>query len=134
MNLIQGGIENIIKMLSSAPTIAAQKEHLDWLRDQLKAAETKLNFLEKENSRLNNENNQLVLQLSSLKKEPEYLDLGICSLKANSSGGYFLDPLCSSCKKPLSPFSNGKFFVCASCALKIEAKAIRAALIKIPKS
>lgn len=131
MNLIQGGIENIIKILSAAPTIAAQKEHLDWLKEQLKAAENQLNLLEAENKRISDENKELILTISLLKKEPQYLDLGICALKANPSGGYFSNPLCSSCKKPLSPLSNGKFLVCASCAVKIESKAVRAALSNI---
>lgn len=130
MNLLQTNIEKILKILSSTPTVAAQKEHLDWLKDQIQAIQKKMSYLEEENAKLIKENESLSLELSSFKNNDEYIDIGVCSLKKSPHGGYFPEPLCPSCKKPLSPFSNGKFFVCSSCVVKIDSKAIRAALMR----
>ncbi len=129
MSLIQGGVEKALSLLGSAPTVAAQKAHLDWLREQLLAAEKKYADLESENTQLLRENRELQKELSVLKKEVEYLDLGMCVLKANPAGGYFDTPLCPSCKKPLSKFATGHL-VCGSCAIKLDPMAVNAAVKK----
>jgi len=68
--------------------------------------------------------------LESASKEPsEFLDLGMCLLKRNPTGGYFNTPLCPSCKKPLSDFFPGKLN-CGSCSVVLDSMAVMAAVKK----
>ena len=127
MSLIQGGVEKALSLLGSAPTVAAQKAHLDWLREQLLVAEKKYADLENENTQLLRENRGLQKELSTLKKEAEYLDLGVCSLKTNSDGGYEKTPLCPTCKRPLSKGMLGKYF-CGPCDYHVSIMEVDASI------
>lgn len=112
MSLIQGGIDKALELLGSAPTVAAQKAHLDWLREQLTEAEKKLKALEEENT-------QLRAELENHKANDPYLDMVSCLFKRGSDGEYSDIPLCPSCKRPFSKL-GGVNVGCGTCGIKLH--------------
>lgn len=126
---ILAGLKETLILAKDAQTLPVLRERLALAQEQMVAAEKKTNSLEAENAELLRENRELRRQLDALKQEPEYLDLGMCVLKANPAGGYFDIPLCPSCKKPLSDFITGKL-VCGSCAITLDPRTVRAAVKK----
>lgn len=126
---ILSGLKEALTLAKEAQTLPVLRERLALAQEQMAAAEKKIQELESENTELLRENRVLRKQLEGLQKEPEYLDLGMCLLKANPAGGYFDTPLCPSCKKPLSAFISGKL-VCGSCAISLDPSIVRAAVKK----
>lgn len=86
---ILAGLKETLILAKDAQTLPVLRERLALAQEQMVAAEKKTNSLEAENAELLRENRELRRQLDALKQEPEYLDLGMCVLKANPAGGYF---------------------------------------------
>ena len=122
MEIIQGGIEKALELLRAAPTVAAQKAHLDWLRDQLHAAEKYKIKLEEENLSLLCENKDLHSELAVLKAQKQHIDLGSFLVSPNALSWTVL---CPRCHKPLS--QEGVNYHCRPCQYTVS-------VIKVAKS
>ena len=132
MSLFQDGIDKTLELLRGAPTVAAQKAHLDWLKDQLTEVEKKLKALEDENTQLLRENRALRTELDGLKKADQYLDLVSCAVKMGPDGKYADIPLCPSCKKPYS--TMGAKYVCGTCGIRQPMGPVRGAIAEALKA
>lgn len=128
MSILEG-LKETLTLAKDAQTLPVLRERLALAQEQMAAAEKKMNSLEDENAELLRENRELRRQLDALKKA-EYLDLGMCVLKANPAGGYFDTPMCPTCKRPLSKGPLGSYF-CSQCDYHVEMHKINAALRSI---
>ena len=127
---ILAGLKETLTITKDLQTLPVLRERLALAQEQLFVAEKKMRDIESENADLLRENRDLRKQLEASKKEAEYLDLGVCCLKVNPSGGYFDTPLCASCKKPFSSFPNSKI-ACGACGYLISDREVNDAVSKV---
>ena len=122
--------KEIINNIKEAKSIEAAQIHIGYLQEKLADVEKKVASLESENADILRENIELKKQLESIKKDEQYLDLGMCLIKKNPQGGYFDTPLCTKCKNPLSHADfAGKSF-CDPCKVFLESTTVNAAVKK----
>ena len=115
--LIPGGIDKALSELSSSPTVADQKVHIDRLRDQLTRAEERMQKLEIEKAGLLKDKEGLRRQLHELEslKQGEFLDMGIWILKRKPQKRGRFEVLCGHCLLPLTDLKPS-FLVCSACS------------------
>jgi predicted nucleic acid-binding Zn ribbon protein len=133
MEFIQGGIDKALSLLKDAPTVAAQKAHIDWLHDQLSAAEKRMREISDENTELLRENRDLRKRLEEATPKDNYYDGGICLFKIDKDGNIGRTPLCHKCKLPIAQLPMKRdVYMCTGCKAVFGQGAIQAAKEKIP--
>ncbi|MDR1659817.1 MAG: hypothetical protein LBR94_05690 [Desulfovibrio sp.] len=133
MEFIQGGIDKAISLLRDAPTVAAQKAHIDWLHDQLSVAEKRMREINEENTALLHENRDLRKRLEESTPKADYYDGGICLFKVDKDGNIGRTPLCHKCKLPIAQLPmKRQAWMCTGCKAVFGHGAIQSAKAKIP--
>lgn len=113
-------LEMFDKIIVERGSAAVRSDHIALLRDQLQAAEKRIEQLEKENSGLKKALADYKAKLEAVSRAEEFVEHRGALFKRKPGGGYHLAVYCPTCRRVAGTIAHNFPYSCTACGWAVE--------------